>query len=62
MVEKLLDKGYSVNVFDIEKRFENDRVQFFLGDLCDKEVQTNNSNLPRWEQCLYKLTSRQTAN
>lgn len=62
MVEKLLDKGYSVNVFDIEKRFENDRVQFFLGDLCDKEVQTNNSNLQRWEGCLYKLTSRQTAN
>lgn len=61
MVEKLLDKGYSVNVFDIEKRFENDQVQFFLGDLCDKEVQTN-SNLRRWEGCLYKLTSRQTAN
>lgn len=42
MVEKLLEKGYVVNVFDIQKRFENDRVQFFLGDLCDKEVQTNN--------------------
>lgn len=40
MVEKLLDKGYSVNVFDIQKRFDHDRVQFFLGDLCNKEVQT----------------------
>lgn len=40
MVEKLLDKGYSVNVFDIQKGFDNDRVQFFLGDLCNKEVQT----------------------
>uniref|UniRef100_A0A8C9L9I6 NAD(P) dependent steroid dehydrogenase-like n=1 Tax=Pavo cristatus TaxID=9049 RepID=A0A8C9L9I6_PAVCR len=38
MVEKLLDKGYSVNVFDIQKRFDNDRVQFFLGDLCNKEA------------------------
>ncbi|XP_074909812.1 sterol-4-alpha-carboxylate 3-dehydrogenase, decarboxylating isoform X2 [Buteo buteo] len=38
MVEQLLEKGYMVNVFDIQKRFENDRVQFFLGDLCDKEA------------------------
>lgn len=38
MVEQLLAKGYSVNVFDIHKRFENDQVTFFLGDLCDKEV------------------------
>lgn len=38
MVEKLLDKGYSVNVFDIQKRFDHDRVQFFLGDLCNKEA------------------------
>ncbi|XP_061212678.1 sterol-4-alpha-carboxylate 3-dehydrogenase, decarboxylating isoform X1 [Neopsephotus bourkii] len=38
MVEQLLEKGYAVNVFDIQKRFDNDRVQFFLGDLCDKEA------------------------
>uniref|UniRef100_A0A8D0GNC3 Sterol-4-alpha-carboxylate 3-dehydrogenase, decarboxylating n=1 Tax=Sphenodon punctatus TaxID=8508 RepID=A0A8D0GNC3_SPHPU len=37
MVEGLLTKGYSVNVFDIRKGFENDKVQFFLGDLCRKE-------------------------
>uniref|UniRef100_A0A8C5QAJ7 Sterol-4-alpha-carboxylate 3-dehydrogenase, decarboxylating n=1 Tax=Leptobrachium leishanense TaxID=445787 RepID=A0A8C5QAJ7_9ANUR len=37
MVERLLDKGYSVNVFDIRQGFENDRVQFFIGDLCNKE-------------------------
>ncbi|XP_057285593.1 sterol-4-alpha-carboxylate 3-dehydrogenase, decarboxylating isoform X2 [Pezoporus wallicus] len=38
MVEQLLEKGYAVNVFDIQKRFDNDRVRFFLGDLCDKEA------------------------
>ncbi|XP_048369633.1 LOW QUALITY PROTEIN: sterol-4-alpha-carboxylate 3-dehydrogenase, decarboxylating [Sphaerodactylus townsendi] len=37
LVERLLEKGYSVNVFDIRKGFENDQVQFFLGDLCSKE-------------------------
>lgn len=36
MVERLLDKGYSVNVFDIRQGFENERVQFFIGDLCSK--------------------------
>ncbi|XP_009979536.1 PREDICTED: sterol-4-alpha-carboxylate 3-dehydrogenase, decarboxylating [Tauraco erythrolophus] len=38
LVEQLLEKGYVVKVFDIQKRFDNDRVQFFLGDLCDKEA------------------------
>ncbi|NXJ20058.1 NSDHL protein, partial [Dicrurus megarhynchus] len=38
MVEQLLARGYSVNVFDIHKRFESDQVTFFLGDLCDKEA------------------------
>ena len=38
MVEQLLDKGYQVNVFDIRKSFEDDRVRFFIGDLCKKEV------------------------
>ncbi|XP_053129237.1 sterol-4-alpha-carboxylate 3-dehydrogenase, decarboxylating [Hemicordylus capensis] len=37
MVESLVEKGYSVNVFDIQKGFENSKVQFFLGDLCRKE-------------------------
>lgn len=38
MVEQLLAKGYSVNVFDIQQSFESEQVTFFLGDLCDKEV------------------------
>lgn len=38
MVEGLLDKGYRVNVFDIRKTFSDDRVSFFVGDLCSKEV------------------------
>uniref|UniRef100_A0A8D2Q692 Sterol-4-alpha-carboxylate 3-dehydrogenase, decarboxylating n=1 Tax=Varanus komodoensis TaxID=61221 RepID=A0A8D2Q692_VARKO len=37
LVEHLVEKGYSVTVFDIRKSFENDKVQFFLGDLCSKE-------------------------
>ena len=38
LVEQLLDRGYTVNVFDIKKTFENDKVQFYTGDLCNKEV------------------------
>ncbi|XP_042336513.1 sterol-4-alpha-carboxylate 3-dehydrogenase, decarboxylating [Sceloporus undulatus] len=37
LVEHLLERGYAVNVFDIRKGFENNKVQFFLGDLCCKE-------------------------
>ncbi|XP_075043288.1 sterol-4-alpha-carboxylate 3-dehydrogenase, decarboxylating [Mixophyes fleayi] len=37
MVERLLDKGYSVNVFDMRQGFENERVHFFIGDLCSKK-------------------------
>ncbi|KAH0630975.1 hypothetical protein JD844_004413, partial [Phrynosoma platyrhinos] len=37
MVERLLEKGYTVNVFDIHKGFENNKVRFFLGNLCRKE-------------------------
>ncbi|MGH0183186.1 UNVERIFIED_CONTAM: hypothetical protein FKN15_011500 [Acipenser sinensis] len=37
LVEKLLEKGYAVNVFDICQGFNNDQVTFFLGDLCCKE-------------------------
>ena len=38
MVELLLDQGYQVNVFDIQVTFKDDRVRFFTGDLCKKEV------------------------
>lgn len=38
IVEELLEKGYRVNVFDIRRSFEDDRVTFFVGDLCKKEV------------------------
>ena len=38
MVELLLDKGYQVNVFDIRVTFKDDRIRFFTGDLCKKEV------------------------
>ncbi|KAF7468423.1 sterol-4-alpha-carboxylate 3-dehydrogenase, decarboxylating isoform X2 [Marmota monax] len=37
MVEQLLARGYTVNVFDIRQGFDNPRVQFFLGDLCNQE-------------------------
>ena len=50
-MEHLLERGYSVNVFDIKKSFENEKVHFFTGDLCNKEVsesvsyeETNHSN------------------
>ena len=35
LVEGLLQKGYHVNVFDVKTTFENDQVQFFVGN---KEV------------------------
>ncbi len=38
LVEALLEKGYKVNIFDIRQSFEDDRVTFFIGDLCNKEV------------------------
>jgi hypothetical protein len=38
MVEQLLARGYTVNVFDIRQGFDNPRVQFFLGDLCNQQV------------------------
>ena len=37
-MEKLLERGYSVNVFDIRSTFDDERVSFFVGDLCNKEV------------------------
>ena len=40
LVEGLLEKGYHVNVFDVRTTFENDQVQFFVGNLCNKDVST----------------------
>lgn len=37
MVEQLLERGYAVNVFDKRQGFDNPRVQFFLGDLCNQQ-------------------------
>ncbi|XP_078682662.1 sterol-4-alpha-carboxylate 3-dehydrogenase, decarboxylating-like [Branchiostoma floridae x Branchiostoma belcheri] len=37
IVERLLEEGYSVSVFDIAKTFEDDRVKFFVGDLCQEK-------------------------
>ena len=39
IVEKLLERGYTVNVFDIRSTFDDERISFFVGDLCNKEVQ-----------------------
>ena len=38
MVETLLSRGYQVKVFDLRITFDDERVQFFTGDLCTKEV------------------------
>ncbi|KAF3838161.1 hypothetical protein F7725_009929 [Dissostichus mawsoni] len=38
LVEKLLDRGYSVSVFDIRQSYELPGVAFHLGDLCDKQA------------------------
>jgi nucleoside-diphosphate-sugar epimerase len=38
IVEHLLEKGYNVSVFDIRKTFDNDKVTFFIGDICNKDV------------------------
>lgn len=37
LVEKLLDRGYAVSVFDVRQTFTDDNVKFFMGDLCNKE-------------------------
>lgn len=41
LVEKLLDRGYSVSVFDIRQSYELPGVTFHQGDLCDKQVRTS---------------------
>jgi len=37
MVEKLLNLGHIVSVFDLRATFSNERVSFFTGNLCNKE-------------------------
>ncbi|XP_056142799.1 sterol-4-alpha-carboxylate 3-dehydrogenase, decarboxylating isoform X2 [Lampris incognitus] len=37
LVEKLLDRGYSVSVFDIRQNYELPGLTFYQGDLCDKQ-------------------------
>lgn len=38
LVEKLVDRGYTVSVFDIRQSYELPGVTFHQGDLCDKQV------------------------
>ncbi|KAM6976441.1 sterol-4-alpha-carboxylate 3-dehydrogenase, decarboxylating [Aplochiton taeniatus] len=38
LVEKLLEKGYAVSVFDIRQSYELPGVTFHQGDLCDKQA------------------------
>uniref|UniRef100_A0A1A8HW43 Sterol-4-alpha-carboxylate 3-dehydrogenase, decarboxylating n=1 Tax=Nothobranchius kuhntae TaxID=321403 RepID=A0A1A8HW43_NOTKU len=38
LVERLLDRGYSVSVFDIRQSYELPGVTFLQGDLCDKQA------------------------
>lgn len=37
MVEKLLEMGHTVSVFDLRDTFNDERVSFFAGNLCKKE-------------------------
>ena len=41
IVEKLLAIGADVNIFDIRKTFDDKRIKFFVGNLCNKAVSTN---------------------
>ena len=45
-MEQLLARSYHVNVFDIKQTFEEEQVEFFVGDICKKEVR----------KCLKKLS------
>jgi len=38
IAEELLARGYEVIIFDIRATFENDKIDFFFGDLCEKRV------------------------
>ncbi|KAK7097791.1 sterol-4-alpha-carboxylate 3-dehydrogenase, decarboxylating-like isoform X2 [Littorina saxatilis] len=37
LCEHLLQRGYSVRAFDIRKTFDNDKIDFYIGDLCSEE-------------------------
>lgn len=37
LTDKLLERGYRVAVFDIRETFENERIKFHVGDLCNKQ-------------------------
>lgn len=41
LTDKLLERGYRVAVFDIRETFENERIKFHVGDLCNKQVSIN---------------------
>ncbi|XP_055343733.1 sterol-4-alpha-carboxylate 3-dehydrogenase, decarboxylating-like [Paramacrobiotus metropolitanus] len=38
LVEELKERGWHVRVFDIVQSFEDDKVEFHVGDLCDKAL------------------------
>ena len=38
LCEQLLQRGYSVRAFDIRKTFDNDKISFLVGDLCNEKV------------------------
>lgn len=36
IVEQLLERGEKVRVFDLRKGFEDERVEFFVGSICNE--------------------------
>ena len=38
LVEGLVERGYSVRVFDLHVSFNQEGVEFYTGNLCKKEV------------------------
>ena len=38
ITEHLLDRGFKVHVFDIRSTFDDERITYFCGDLCNQEV------------------------
>ncbi|KAK3740723.1 hypothetical protein RRG08_048967 [Elysia crispata] len=37
LCEELIKREWNVSVFDLRKTFDNPKIKFFLGDLCNKE-------------------------
>ncbi|XP_046332643.2 sterol-4-alpha-carboxylate 3-dehydrogenase, decarboxylating-like [Haliotis rufescens] len=37
LCDELLKRGYSCRVFDVRKTFDDDRIKFFTGDLCNEQ-------------------------